>query len=576
MQYRRHRPVPAAGKIRAATATLAGCCALLLVACSKPAPAPVPRPPAPAASAPAGDLGRLQAGLDEPEQAVRIANGDNVSVTGGNSYAHVTYASQVRMLDESVVQSALVGIGSDGHGFLFHDAPAQISGLVAGDVMMVKGAMAARVLGVVNADGDTLVELDQAALGDIVAEGDVNIEAPVRFHGPRSSARATPPASAPRIDSASQPERFSLLDLLGAAAHAQSGLAGSTHDLARQQGTQDAAVNAAKKAKDFATSGWKVTKWSIVPGDGQADFSLVMTKDVGGFVARVAMKGWIGDFDFATGLSLQGVKNARARATARQLYSGVKNMPGSIQFDWEIGKASPGVWATEDRVKLPVGLTVSLAPLLAGMPLTLDVSSALLIHPALTGGDEYSRGGFSIAWKGSGKFEGKSGGAVSGDNTITTEYGVTTDANISPVAPNGMVISYCAPRIELRLDILGPFASKLASFGSTIDKRVKQLESRLPPAILDALAKSPVSKVTASNILASNADVFVQFIATEGTTHSSSQTPFPCSKQEIKFTAQGGTSAQFFGLTDGAKSIADLYTKTFTRWDPASDFCKKV
>ena len=553
-------------------------CALLLVACGKPAPPAVgpvasPEGGAPTAtadgSALGGDLGRLQSALNEPVEEVRIANGDNVSVTGGNSFAHVTYNPQLKILDEAAVQSSLVGIGSDGHGFLFHDAPAEIRRLAAGDVMLVKGAMAAQVLGVVNEDGDTLVVLDQAGLGDIVTEGEVNIDAPVRFHGPSHGAR-----SESNVPSAAA--RFSVLDLLGTAAHAQSGLAGSTHDLARQQGTQDAAVNAAKNLQDFATSGWKVTKWSIVPGDGQADFSLVMTKDVGGFVARIAMKGWIGDFDFATNLSLQGVKNAGARATAHQLYSGVKNMPGNIQFDWEIGKASPGVWATEDRVKLPVGLTVSLAPLLAGMPLTLDVSSALLIHPALTGGDEYSRGGFSVSWKGSGNFQHKSGGAVSGDNTITTTYGVTADANISPVAPNGMVISYCAPRIELRLDILGPFAKKLAAFGSLIDNRVKQLESRLPPAILDALAKSPVSKVTASNILSSNADVFVQFIATEGVTHSSNQTPFPCSKQEIKFTAQGGTSAQFFGLTDGAKSIADLYTKTFTRWDPASDFCKKV
>jgi hypothetical protein len=140
-----------------------------------------------------------------------------------------------------------------------------------------------------------------------------------------------------------------------------------------------------------------------------------------------------------------------------------------------------------------------------------------------------------------------------------------------------MVISYCAPRIELRLDILGPFAKSVSAFGSNIDKIASFLESKfLPQSIIDAVAKSPLGKVNASNILSSNADVYVQFIATEGVTHSASVTPFPCSKQEIKFTGQGGTSAQFFGLTDGAKGVTDLFTKTFTRWDPASDFCKKV
>ena len=57
-------------------------------------------------------------------------------------------------------------------------------------------------------------------------------------------------------------------------------------------------------------------------------------------------------------------------------------------------------------------------------------------------------------------------------------------------------------------------------------------------------------------------------IATEGATHSSSITPAPCSKQEIKFTGQGGASAQLFGLTDNAKRTTDLFTKTYSRWDP--------
>jgi hypothetical protein len=277
---------------------------------------------------------------------------------------------------------------------------------------------------------------------------------------------------------------------------------------------------------------------------------------------------------------MQNIMATKGQGAASHLFSAVKSVKGNIQFDWEIGKQTPGVWATEDRVKLPGGISVPLAPLLGGLPLTLDISAALLIHPALTGGNEFSRGGFSISWGGpGGGFETSNAGAISvGDQggSINLTYQVTADQNISAVAPNAMVISYCAPRIELRLDILGPFASSLSSFGSNIDKIASHMEKILPQSILDAVAKSPLSKVTASDILASNADVFVQFIATEGVTHSSSITPAPCSKQEIKFTGQGGASAQLFGLTDSAKRTTDLFTKTFTRWDPASNFCKSV
>lgn len=500
--------------------------------------------------------------------ARHIADGANVSVDGGNSYAHITYAPAVKMFDDAEVSASLMGITSDGHGFLFQNASQNIKNLKAGDVFMVKGEMAGKVLGVVNDSDKTLVLLGQASLRDVVQAGEINIDAPVRFHGPKQAAQVE---TKPLLDI--------LLDLIDSPVYAQSGLQGSGADAARQQGTQDAAVNAAKGIGSAITSGWTITQYSFTPGDQQCNFQIVMQKDVGGFVARVAAKGWIGNFNFSSNLNMQNLVATQGRGAGAHLFGAVKNMTGNIQFDWEIGKQSPGVWATEDRVKLPGGISVPLAPLLGGLPLTLDVSAALLIHPALTGGNEFSRGGFSISWGGAGGgFETTNTGAVTdGDQSnINLTYQVTADQNISAVAPNGMVISYCAPRIELRLDILGPFAKSLSSFGGNIDKIASYMERILPQSILDAVAQSPLSKVTASNILSSNADVYVQFIATEGVTHSASVTPFPCSKQEIKFTGQGGTSAQFFGLTDGAKGVTDLFSKTFTRWDPASDFCKKI
>ena len=537
---------------------------------SKPVP---PKQTAESANANAGaQTSAIASGPDTP-QAIHIANSNNVSIDGGSGYAHVTYSPTVKMFDHSEISSSLLGISSDGHGFLFQNASQNIKSLTAGQVLMVKGEMAGKVLGVTT-DGDkTLVVLDQASITDIVQDGDIHIDAPVRFHGPKQAAQM-------QRQIQSQPFLHKLMDLIEPPVYAQSGLPGSGADVARQQGTQDAAANVAKSVGSAITSGWTVTKYTFTPGDGQCNFDVVLVKKQDGFVARVAMQGWIGNFNFSSNLSLQNLKATKGRGAGANLFGAVKNMQGSIQFDWEIGKETPGVWAVEDRVKLPGGVTVSLAPLLEGMPLTLDISSALLIHPALTGGSEYSRGGFSVSWGGAGGgFQSSNQGAVtngSDGGNIDLTYKVTADQNISGVAPNGMVISYCAPRIELRLDVLGPFASSVSSFGSNIDSIVTKMESILPQSVKNAIAQSPLSQVTASNILSSNADVFVQFIATEGVTHSSSVTPFPCSKQEIKFTGQGGLSAQFFGLTDSAKKTTDLFTKTFTRWDPASDFCKKV
>jgi hypothetical protein len=532
-----------------------GCAAIVLLVaagCKKKSPEPPP------ATADPGSIARLSETANTKPQARKIAGGDNVSVDGGGeSYAHVTYNPTVKMIDDSDVSSSLQGISSDGHAWIFKDAPASIRALKAGDVFMVKNEMAVKVMGVVTKDGETLVAANEASLRDLVQSGDMKLNAPVRFHGPKNAA-------------AKSSMTRNLFDLLEPPVYAaQGGLQGPDAAGARSDGTADAAKQMAGKVQDYFTSGWTIKKWDITPGDGQANFDLVMAKSQGGFVAMIAMKGWIGNFDVASNLQF----NASA---PQQLYQGIKNSQGSMQFDWEIARASGGVWSTQDRVKLPAGLSVPLAPLLGGMPLTLDISAALQIHPVLTGNNEYSRGGFSISWGGSGNFQTKSTGSVVEGDTISSTFQITADQSISPIAPNAMVISYCAPRIELRLDVLGKYAGAVKSFAGKIDQIASYMESLLPQSAQTLIANSWMSKMTASNVLASNADVYIQFIATEGTTHAANVTPAPCSKQEVKFDLDAGTAAQFFGLTNGAQSSVNLFTKTYTHYVPDTAFCRGV
>jgi len=511
------------------------------------------------AAADADAISRLTNTTNVTPQAPKVAGGQNVSIDGGGeSYAHVTYNPTVKTFEEAEVRSSLMGISSDGHGWVFRNAPASIRALKAGDIFMVKNQLAVKVIGAVTQGDKTLIATGEASLRDLVQSGELKLNAPIRFHGPKNTARETP-------------HSHSLFDLIVPPVYAaqDGGLEGPNASAARAAGAADAAKRVAKNAKDYLTSGWTISKWDVTPGDGQANFDLVMAKSQGGFVAMVGMKGWIGNFDVASNLQLNS-------SAPKQLYQGIKNSKGSIQFDWEIARSSGGVWSTQDRVKLPAGMSVSLAPLLSGLPLTLDISAALQIHPVLTGKNEYSRGGFSISWGGGGNFQTSNTGSVAGGDTLSTTYEVTADQSISPIAPNAMVISYCAPRIELRLDVLGSFSNAVSTFAGDIDTIASALESLLPQSAQDVIANSWMSKMTASNVLASNADVYIQFIATEGSTHAANITPAPCSKQEIKFDLDAGTAAQFFGLTNGASSSVNLFTKTYARWIPDTPFCKGV
>ena len=475
----------------------------------------------------------------------QIAAGDGVLVGVGKSYAHVTYKPEVKLIEKATVDASIQGIGSDGHGVVFKNAAPEILALKAGDILLVKDAFAAKVLAA-ETDGDqTVLVTDRVGLVDVLQQGEINMDSAINFNGPKV-------ASAPEV---SVPA-FSLKDLIETPVYA-----------ANIMGIPpQAPTSQVKKAvTDAFTSGWKIEKWSVTPAGNSANISARMTKDTEGFKAAVDMDGSITNFQFTSNLKFpfQGAGN--------QIAAGVKGMSGNMHFVWEIGKDTPGVWAVEDKIKLPAGITIPLGEMLAGLPLSLDISSAFLIHPALTGGNEYSKGGFTIGWVGS-----NSPGAT-GSEGLT--FAITDDTNVSPVAPNGMVISFCAPRIELKLGLLGAYGGstvlKVAAIG--IDAAISRVAAKyLPPAVLDALKASPLGKISVSNTLASSADLYVQIIHTEGVTHSSNVTLAPCTKIELKVTAQTGGDAKLFGLTDKATTAKDLFSKTFTQWKPGSAFCKGI
>lgn len=485
----------------------------------------------------AGSLSALSARSSSTvAQPAHIANGDNVSIDGGQSYAHIAYAPKVKIFEHSDLQSSLMGVSSDGHGFVFQHAGPNIQALKAGDVMMVKGEMAAKVAGVVTDQDKTLVLVDQASLRDLVQSGDMKLDVPVRFHGPKKSSQFE-----------SRPFGSNMWNLLEPPVFAQQVAVGTK------------------------ISGWTVAKWNVVAGENEADFDLVMVKSEAGFEAWVGMKGWVGNFDISSNMSMQqGSSGALSQLAAK-----ASNLSGYAKFEWEIGKSTPGVWSTEDRVKLPAGLSIPLAPVLEGMPLTLDISSAVLIHPGLTGNNEYSHGAFNVSFSGNGNFQSPSSGGILGDGTILTTTQITANNTISPIAPNAMLIAYCAPRIELRLDVLGPFAGALGSYGGVVDGVYGKLLGMLPSNVQAGIANSPLSKMTPSNVLKSNADVFLQFVVTDAVTHAAQESLFQCTRTDIIYTLQGGAAADLFGLTDGAQVEKDLYTRKDTRWDPSTEGCVK-
>jgi hypothetical protein len=555
-----HPPTTTTLRILRRTAQAAVAAALLLsstTSCKKKTPPP---PAATSTAIPTIDTSNKSGTFGKDAWiAQQAANLHNVTAVPNDSYAHVSYKPNVTIVDKSTFDACLEGIGSTGHGIVFKNAPASILALKAGDFFMVKGQFAAKILAAETTGGETVVVTDFAKLSDIVAKGDIHLNTGINFHGPALST-LKPPAAPP---SPRQP--FHLSNLFETPVYAAQNGTGTppgpnsftpTYQNPTPGTKSSSASDEVKNAATDLLSGWNVKTFSVVPSQNNAAITIKMTKDVGGFVAAVGVDGTVSNFQFAQTLTLPNIST--------QVMNGVKGMSGTFHFTWEIGKQTPGVWAQGDKIRLPAGITIPLAEMLDGLPLTLDISAAMLIHPALTGGSEYSKGGFTITFNGSNDSEG-------------LKFQIDDDQSISAVAPTAMVISFCVPRIELRLGIVGSYANDAtATITGRIDSAIGYLVGKLPAGVQKALSDSPLGKMSVTNALASNADLFVQVIHTEGATHAPNISLAPCKKVQLKVTGQWGGDATLFNLIPGASSTKDIYTKEFDRWDPGSDFCKSV
>jgi len=224
---------------------------LLLVACSKPKGS------------------RETHGSEEPRY-----------IRGGTGSARVTYQPNVHVMERAEGLAALTAVSHDGTTLLFASAGPKIRSLKPGDVLVIKGLLARKVLAV-DVQGSQVAALTmRATLGEVIRDGHIELHAPIRFT--RRVANASP-------GSARQDSPFErALSLAVPEAHAQ-----------------EVAKSLAKGVAKAAVNGWETT-YTITPGDGRMDVELQLARDVGGFKGVITGKGYVEDFDLSSGIDVKG------------------------------------------------------------------------------------------------------------------------------------------------------------------------------------------------------------------------------------------------------------------------------
>jgi hypothetical protein len=516
--------------------------ALLLAACGAPDP-----PDA------AGADARRTIGATialEPDEDARL-------VSGGTGTIDIQYQPSARLVARDEVIRSLAGVSRDGWILHFKPAGDGLRALEPGDVLVVKGLFARKVLAVEHTGDSVSLLTAGAELGEVIRDGAIRFKAPIRFS---PDARAGQPMSRRR--------GHPLWPIGITDAHAQ--------DVAKEAASlYNSATKYGKKAVGALANDWQVV-YSAVPGDGRIDLSIQLTREHHGFRGLITGKGYLQDFDLGADIGVE-------RSVVQRLEANFERVNGVMNFFWEVGMEAPAGYAQETRIKLPGAISIPLYQMLDGFPLFLEISSAMIIQPVITGGQQYTHGAFRVGWDGYQHLTAKAGNIDPAGN-VTGEILLVNERTFSALAPLGMVINMAAPRIELSMNplrMLGELSGStldgaLAAAGKQLDEiaarliekaRGTSLGARIPPEL------GGVGLAQVANAMKSDAMAYIQLITTAATAASGSSALFPCTRVELAITGSVGASAQAFGQQVGHVSKTILERKLAWSDAPGNTLC---
>jgi len=423
----------------------------------------------------------------------------------GNVF-QATFTEKVVKMEQVAFVKSIRSISSDNSTFVFDPSDDSASRLQEGSILFVPGIAMRKVDVATKQDGNLVVVTEDAQLVEAFKDANIKWSAPVKFSEIRQPrAGVGPPAPAGPLER--------ILSWLQPTAYADAGgLSLSGED-----------------------DGWAYTV-KAAPAPDKLDLDLDVSRKYNGLVVKVTGSGYVQNFETAATVM---IKDSQLKYFDYQN----KNLNGQVNFGWEAAKDEPGVEALEQRIKLPSSFTIPLP--IGGVPFSLEVSEALLLHPAFTGGKEVARGRFRVEYNGVQGFSFNEGN-INQEGTGGADGSIVDHFSLSPVAPVGFVAAVSMPRIELKLGT------------DTVFQVVKKYA---PPGLADAalnlLKKTPFGnkiQQAVSDKLKTTGAAFAQVIITTTTIAAGVGSLIPCQKAQLITTISVGANATVLGKEKGKVS----------------------
>jgi hypothetical protein len=458
------------------------------------------------------------------------------------SVFHVEYSPDTYKVDMATVGRTLRGVSADHRIFLFEDSPELRAKLIPGKFVLFEGLDLRKVDALALYKGQLVVGTEKAPLTQALKTAQIQFKTPVNFRDTFKQLAFEQKPS--RFEASFHDPLHYLWNTLDPVAYADV----APHDMEGEFEYADT---------DFAI--WKIHYHFYVPDQGdKMHLDVHMTREANGLNVELDTKAAISNFIQQWAMNLDG---GQLTLDFRQL-----NFDTDVDYDWTIKTSEKKTSMNEVRFKLPKPARISI-PLaeFTELPMSLDISEAMLFHPAFTTKDEVAKGGFHVKYSGDEgiEFDGKETkveGQGEGDGGINQTFA------FSPLASYGLLVAMAVPRVELRMGT-----------DELWDMAKIPLPSALTETLSDVLLNNTIAgkwikKQFGGNPLEIEGAAFVQVIVSTTAAASGMQSLVPCQQFTLDATGQAGVDATWLGANSNI-APKNLFTKSIVQRNPDTKIC---
>ena len=447
-----------------------------------------------------------------PVGSVFVAPPVDVTNEPGNVFK-VSYKPSTVVVDAGTVKNAFRGVEQKGRIWKFDGSATQIARITPGSVVLFSNLALLKVGSVQSQDGLTVIGASPAALTDAIQDGHIRVSHAVDF------GTLTAQVNSPRYRSMIVGLVRTMIDAIDSPAFADDAFSGP------------GSGGFSTQYKSFNID----VKLKAVPG--QLNFQVEASRDLGGLNLDITGVGHVTNFTSALDMSVSG-----GRTTSLSYEN--KGLSGSVTFTFAGSKDTAGVGTVDpaDRfLQLP---PLASFPLIeSGVPMTIEISTGLLIRPAFTGNNEMARVQYTVNFNGDQAATESGGGSPSEVGSIHGGAGLDSAKELSAIGPLGFVAAMSIPRIDFKTGV--------------------------NPAGIFGVAEG-------ADWLDFGPTVYTAFIAAGSLTGTGAATSMlPCHFEQLILSFKVGVDLNFFGSTWGGPSkVWPVWHRTYI--DPPTQGCMRM